>query len=171
MPRIVSTSAAALLLSLAVQVQAQPLGRPGLWEVTTANPELDQARAQMAQQLEKMPPAQRAQMQAMMNSMGVGMTPSGATRVCVSAEMAGESLPAAMPDGCKGTAKTSGRTLKFEFSCEDGSNGRGEFAYPDDRSYTGWTDSTTQGRKMRVEHSGRWISADCGALAPIRKPR
>jgi hypothetical protein len=170
MSRIVSTSAAALLL-LAVQVQAQPLGRPGLWEVTIANPELDQARAQMAQQLEKMPPAQRAQVQAMMNSMGVGMTPSGATRLCVSPEKADGSLPAAMPEGCKGTSKISGRKLNFEFACQDGSNGRGEFSYPDDRSYTGWTDTTAQGRKMRIEHSGRWVSADCGALAPMGKPR
>ncbi|MCL4183267.1 MAG: DUF3617 family protein [Burkholderiaceae bacterium] len=170
MSRIVSTGVAALLL-LAAQVQAQPLGRPGLWEVTAANPELDQARAQMMQQMEKMPPAQRAQVQAMMNSMGVGMSASGATRVCVSAEMAGESLPAALPEGCKGTSKVSGRTLSFEFSCQDGSNGRGEFSYPDDRSYTGWTDSTTRGRKMRIEHGGRWVSADCGALAPMRKPR
>lgn len=158
--------------SIAVpQAQAGPLGRPGLWEATVRSPELDQARAQMAQQLAGMSPAQRAQMEAMMNNMGVGITPSGATRLCVSEEMAGDSVPAAMPEGCKGSSRVSGRTMSFEYSCRDGAQGRGEFTYPDDRSYTGWTDGTVQGRKVRTEHAGRWISADCGNLKPLRMRR
>lgn len=148
--------------------QAGALGKPGLWESTVHSPELDQARAQMTQQMARMPPAQRAQMEAMMNNMGVGITPSGATRVCVTDEMAKDPMPAAMPDGCKGSSKVSGRTVSFEYSCQDGAHGRGEFSYPDDRSYTGWTDGTVRGRHTRVEHAGRWISADCGSVKPLR---
>lgn len=161
------TAAATFLVSPA---QAQPLGKPGLWEATASNPELDQARTRMAQQMANMPPAQRAQVQAMMNNMGVGITPAGATRVCVSPEMAKNPVAAAMPEGCEGKSRASGRRVSFEYACADGSKGRGEFDYPDDLSYSGWTEGTAKGRMMRIEHAGRWLSADCGDLKPMKRP-
>lgn len=170
--RIPRRPLAAALLVAAQAAAAQPLGRPGLWETLARNPELDQARAAMQERMAAMTPAQRAQMQALMNSRGVGVTPSGAVRVCVTPEMARGEMPAAMPEGCKGSTQAKGRTLAFRYSCPGGNEGHGEFAYAEDgRSYTGWTDVVAQGRTTHIEHSGKWLAADCGNLEPPRRAR
>jgi hypothetical protein len=90
-----------LLLTLAIlaaaQASAQTTIKPGLWEITskvkTGNAQQDQAMSAAMAQLASMPPAQRAQMEAMMAQNGVSMpkasSDGGITlTACVTPEMA-----------------------------------------------------------------------------------
>ena len=63
-------------------VMAQPKIRPGLWEenvtIKTDNAQANAAMEQMKEKLASMPPDQRAAIEKMMASHGMGMTPGGA---------------------------------------------------------------------------------------------
>lgn len=159
---------ACLLLAAALPAAANTLPpvKPGLWEMQVRSPELDQMRAQMQAQMAKMPPAQRAQMEAMMGQAGVGMGPGGATRVCVTPEMV-KQAPMAMPDKCKGAWQVKGRLVSFEYSCQDGTQGRGETNYSSDTAFSGWVESASPRGKQRIENTGRWVGADCGNIKPL----
>ncbi|GAB3477562.1 hypothetical protein [Polaromonas eurypsychrophila] len=69
--------------------------KPGLWEINHkmgGSAEMDQAMAQMQQQMAGMPPAQRKQMEDMLAKQGMSMGPSAgggiSMKVCMTKEMA-----------------------------------------------------------------------------------
>eukprot|EP01034_Spumella_vulgaris_P000504 gene504-674_t len=72
----ISTAMAGALLATACGLAAAQNIKPGLWEISSkmgGNPEMDQAMAQMQQQMAAMPPEQRKMMQDMMAKQGVNM--------------------------------------------------------------------------------------------------
>jgi hypothetical protein len=173
-----------ILLIAALPATAQGT-KPGLWEVHNkmgGSAEMDQAMAQMQQQLAGMPPAQRKQMEEMMAKQGVGMG-SGAgggmsVKVCISKEMAERNeVPQAQQGDCKSTASPrTGNTQKISFSCtQPPSSGEGQITFNGNEAYTMKmvTTSTVKGKpeKMTLEGSGKWLSADCGAIKPVASPR
>lgn len=175
-----------LLLALAcpglaqaqAQAQAQKLA-PGLWENTTqmnmalAGAGTTEAMARMQKEMASMPPAQRKMIEEMMAKQGVsvGATPNS-VRVCINAEQAEKgTLP---QDGrcTQDSLQRSGNTLRMKFSCQGPlpSSGEGEYTFSSDKAYSGRMRVTTtakgQPASMDMETTGRWISADCGALKP-----
>lgn len=172
----------AALLVCATAASAQSI-KPGLWEMQHqmgGNPQMDQAMAQMQKQMAAMTPAQRKQMEAMMGQQGVTMpTPAAgggmAMKVCITPEMAARSeLPSQSEGQCTSTVTSrSGNTLKMRFVCQNPpSTGEGTYTFSGDTAYTMKMVMTTtrQGKpeSMTMDGQGRWLSASCGAVKPVK---
>lgn len=161
---------------------AQPAAKmqPGLWEqsvtMKSASGQMEAQLAQMQQQMASMPPEQRKMVEEMMARQGTGMGPAGrahTVRLCITAEQA-ERQDVAQHDGnCKQELlQRSGNTLRYRFACtgENAATGEGEYTLASPTSYSGKASVVMQGRgqpeKMDMSTTGRWVSADCGAVKP-----
>lgn len=176
-----------LLACLSATAHAQKMA-PGLWEQTmtmkTQSGQMEAGMAKMKEELARMPPEQRKQMEAMMAQRGMGMAGGKAganattVRVCITPEQAARDEVAQQHEGnCKQVSKErSGNTMKVKFACTGAhaSTGEGEYTFISDKVHKGHTvvDTTVQGKpeRMEMEHSGRWISADCGDVKPRAMP-
>lgn len=170
------------LLVCATAASAQSV-KPGLWEMQHkmgGNPQMDQAMAQMQKQMAAMSPAQRKQMEAMMGQQGVGMPSPGtgggmAMKVCITPEMAARSeMPSQQEGQCTSTVTSrSGNTLKMAFTCQNPpSSGEGTYTFNGDTAYTMKmvVNTTRKGKpeSMTLDGQGKWLSADCGAVKPLK---
>jgi hypothetical protein len=171
--------AAATLALLATGAQAQKI-RPGLWENTvsmkSSGGQAEAAMARMQEQLARMPPEQRAQVEAMMARQGVGPTGKpDAVRTCISPEMAARDEFNPGDSRCRATGHTrSGNTVRFKFACQregTSSEGEGEFTLVSDTETRGRMSVVTlrQGQSMRMDmdSQSRWLGKDCGELKPL----
>lgn len=172
------------LLACALPSLAQGT-KPGLWEITNkmgGSAEMDQAMAQMQQQMASMPPAQRKQMEDMMAkqgmSMGAGAGGGISVKVCMTKEMVERNeMPPPQQGECKSTASPRiGNTQKISFSCtQPPSSGEGQITYTSNEAYTMKmvTTTTVKGKpeKMTLDGTGKWLSADCGAVKPMAPPK
>jgi hypothetical protein len=155
--------------------------KPGLWEIQTrmgGNPQMDQARAQMQQQIASMPAAERKMMEDMMAqqglNMGVGKDGGVSVKVCITPEMAARQE---MPNQTEGDCKTqlgarTGNTMKMSFVCTNPpSSGEGTYTFRGDTGYdmAMRVKTTNEGKPMDVtmDGTGRWLSADCGKVRPV----
>jgi len=175
--------AAAAFAALCLPAAAQQL-KPGLWEVTNkmgGNPQMEQAMAQMQQQMASMPPAQRKQMEEAMARQGVQMGGAGAggvsARICMTKEMVDQGpVPMQQHGDCKVTTQQrTGNTYKMAYSCANPpSSGEGEYTFMGPEAYKGKMTvvSSPRGKPetMTMEGSGKWLGADCGAIKPIALP-
>ncbi len=158
--------------------------KPGLWEIQTkmgGNPQMDQAMAQMQQQMASMSPAQRKMMEDMMAQQGVnvGVGKGGAmsVKVCITPEMAArQELPTQTEGDCKTqiTSRTA-NSLKLSFACTNPpSSGDGSYTFRGDTGYdmTMRVKTTQNGKPMNttMEGTGRWLGADCGKVRPVPMP-
>lgn len=158
--------------------------KPGLWEVTnkmqSSSGELEKARAQMQQQLAGMPPEQRKMMEEMMGKQGVKMGPGGpgamSVKTCLTKDMVERNDVPAQHGDCKTTSQQrTGNTIKMAFTCTNPpSSGEGQYTIVNPEAYTMKmvVRSTVQGKSetMNMDASGKWLSADCGSVKPIRPP-
>lgn len=174
------------LALIALAAAAPPLARaqekilPGLWEHTfsmkSETGRMEALQQQMQTQMAALPPAQRQQMEAMMAQRGVAIGPRGNTfKVCISKEdAAADRLPQNDERCQQQTLQRSGNTVRFKFSCatEPPASGEGQFTVTNPKAYTGSSTVNTvvqgQPERMLVSTNGRWVGADCGALAPRR---
>ena len=178
-PALLPLAAWLVLATCTLPALAQSQLKPGLWEYSMqmksgdGQTEATMARAQ--EQLAKMPPEQRKQMEAMLAKNGVAMGAKANTvRVCLSKEAAERGEPPQNDGRCKHeTLQRSGSSMKFRFSCagEPPSSGEGEYTFAGPGSYTGHMVMTTvvkgQAKRMEMNQTGQWLSADCGGLKPI----
>ena len=182
-PRLL-TLAAVAVLGLGgmgnAQAQAQKI-RPGLWEnsvtMKSGGGEMDAAMARMQQELARMPPEQRAQMEAMMAQRGMGMAAGkpNTVRTCITPEMANRDELHPGDGRCKSTGHSrSGNMVRFKFACEHergNAEGEGEFTLVSATETKGkmFVNTTRQGQAMRMdmESSSRWLGADCGDVKPL----
>jgi len=169
-----------LVLGVASTAQAQNL-KPGLWEhsftMKSSSGDMEKAMAQMKAELARMPADQRKMMEQMMAQQGVGMSGSANTvKLCISPEQAKNfDLPAG--DGkCQQTVtQRSSSSIKSSFVCSGPppSKGEGEMSLKSDTAYTGKSvvDTTVNGKpeRMNMDVSGKWLSADCGNIKPIKR--
>jgi hypothetical protein len=174
----------ALLLMAALPALAQGT-KPGLWEIKHkmgGSAEMDQAMAQMQQQLASMPPAQRQQMQDMLAKQGMSMNAGAgggmSMKVCMTKEMIERNeMPQPHQGDCKSsTSPRVGNTQKISFSCtQPPSSGEGQITFSSNEAYTIKMVTTTTARgkpeKMTIDGSGKWLSADCGAIKPLAVPK
>lgn len=164
------------LLATSTAALAQQRLQPGLWEqrMLMQNDKMNQAMAQMQQQMAGMPPEKRKQMEAMMAKQGISMGGPGqpiTAQVCITPEQAARDEIPAREGKCKQTrSERSGNTLRFAFTCEDGSSGEGEYTLQGPKAHSGKMviNGVRNGKteRMEMQHSGRWLAADCGAVKP-----
>lgn len=177
MKRLLKFAAVMAIASGCGAVLAQTL-KPGLWEISNRmqgeNGEMEKAMAQMQKQMAAMPPEQRKMMEAMLAKQGVGLGASGtAVKVCMTREMVERNQLAVQQGDCKTTSSPrSGNTMKIAYTCaQPPSSGEGQVTFAGDTAYTMnlATTSTVRGKveKMTLNTSGKWLSADCGAIKPI----
>ena len=181
--RMTLPAACVAMLLVATGAQAQS-AKPGLWEIQSkmgGNPQVDQAMAQMQQQMAAMSPAQRKMMEDMMARQGVSMGtgPGGAmvVKVCITPEMAArQALPTQTEGDCTTQVTSrSANTLKMNFVCTNPpSTGEGTYTFRGDTAYdmTMLVKSQQDGKPMSttVAGSGRWLGADCGQVKPLPLP-
>ena len=172
------------VLWCAAPAHAQKMA-PGLWEhsmtMKSSDARLNEGMARMQKELAAMPPEQRKQMEAMMaaRGMNMGMAGSGGApaivaKVCLTPEQAArDEMPAPAEGDCKQTSlHRSGNTLRMKFACtgQRPATGEGEYTLEGPKAHRGRTTIDTQeaGKTVRLEmnHSGRWLAADCGAVKP-----
>ncbi len=173
------------LLACAASASAQNM-KPGLWEVSSkmgGNPQMEQAMAQMEKQMAAMPPAQRKQMQEMMDKQGVsfGAAAGGGmvSKVCMSKEMIDRGQMANPPQqqgNCTSTNDKTATGYKMKYTCTNpASSGEGVFTYTSDTAYTlkMTMNGTHQGKPQTttMDATGKWLGGDCGTLKPMVLPK
>jgi len=142
--------------------------KPGLWEMTAQSP----AFSGMQEQMAKMSPAERKQMEAIMAQQNVKMNDAGMTsKVCITPEMAKrDAVPVQQQDNC--TQKISprvGNTVKLSYTCatQPPTSGEGEITFQSDTAYSMKMRTVHGGQNTDMQASGRWLGADCGNVKPI----
>lgn len=156
-----------------------PKVKPGLWEhsmdMRSQSGRVESAMAQMQAQLDKMTPAQRQQMEAMMGSMGVGLGQQRSSfRVCLSPEEAAKLEDVESPEeNCRQEVlERSAKRMKVRFHCtgEHPTEGEGDYRFDGDSGYSGTSVMKTviDGKpdQMTMNHTAKWVSADCGSIKP-----
>jgi hypothetical protein len=174
--KTVAFALAALAGTVAVPAAAQAL-KPGLWEMqhkAGSNPDVDKAMADMREQMASMPPEQRKQMEQMMASRGMSMSPAAgagmAVRMCLTKEMIERNEVTDTRGDCKTTQRQrSGNTLTMAFTCTNPpSTGETRVTFDSPESYSSRTTITSrtngQPETMTVEGTARWLGADCGSV-------
>jgi len=176
--------AAAVLAACSLGASAQQSMKPGLWEISNkmgGSPEMDQAMAKMQAQMASMPPEQRKMMQDMMAKQGVniGTSASGAmsVKICITQEMIDNNELSAPAGDCKTTSSPRvGNSMKLSYVCtKPPSSGEGQvtFAGPEAFNSRMTVNTTASGKteKMTLEGQGKWLSAECGAIKPVARPK
>ena len=136
---------------------------------------------QMKAKLASMPPEQRAAIEKMMASHGVGATPGGApnvVRVCITKEQVDRGFTPDRDGRCsRVNVSTSGNVTKFDFTCASEHNtmsGHGTLTTMGDSAFAVSTVANTSGQKnaMQVQSdiAGRFVSRDCGDVKPMETP-
>ncbi len=172
-----------LLPASAMAVDAPPM-KPGLWEVTTGSqtvngqPVPDMA-ATMAEQMKRMPPELRTQMEARMKARGIQLATGGngiGVRMCITKDMLKQNLWQAMDGRCQNTGmKQSGSTWSWKFTCtEPRGDGEGSTTFHNGEAYTNdmKMQTTQNGQKQSIttKQHAKWLGDDCGSLKPIKQP-
>lgn len=155
--------------------------KPGLWEMTQkmgGNPQMDQAMAQMQQQMASMSPEQRKMMQDMLAKQGMAMPAPAAgggmtVKMCITPEMAArQDLPVQTEGECTTTVTSrSANVVKMNFVCRNPpSSGEGTYTFQGDTAYTMkmLMKTTHQGKPQNVtlDGQGKWVAANCGNVKP-----
>jgi hypothetical protein len=170
---------AALALACPAAASAQSM-KPGLWEIThknqgAAGSQAAEAQAKMQAQMANMSPEQKKMMQEMMAKHGVQMGGAGggmSIKTCMTREMIDRHEMPQQKGDCKQTSQSkSGNTMKFTVQCTNPpSTAEGQITYQGSEAYTMKmvVNSKVEGRPqtMNMESSGKWLSADCGAIKP-----
>lgn len=156
--------------------------KPGLWElnskISSADPAIQSAMAQMQKQLAAMSPEQRQAMQQMMerNGMQMKVSANGAiqSRMCMTREMIGrKEFPVQQGDCKQSMTPVSASTMKVSFTCtKPRASGEGEMTLDSDTSYHAHMKVHSDERAGTVEAdvSGKWQGADCGPLGAATSP-
>jgi hypothetical protein len=165
-------------------VYAGPFMKPGLWEVHLGKqvmdgkdmaPQMAAAQSMLQEQMAKMSPAQRKQMEQMMG--GQAIPGSGGQRICISPEMAAQDKPMMPPEAkCEPSKfERSGNTLTFELNCNaDGRTiaGRGTSVTSGDLVTSSMDMTTTDARgrhTMQSESQMKYLGADCQGVKPVEQ--
>jgi hypothetical protein len=163
--------------------------KPGLWETRVVKhltdgrdttSQMTGVMSQMQQNLARLPPEQRARMEAMMKERGaMTMGTEGTTRLCISREMAGRDKPIIDPEGHCQPAKISqsGNHTSFEFNCSTNGTvmtGKGESTAEGDTIVSRVDIIRTANGEKHVMHNEtemKFLGADCGNVKPLPLPK
>lgn len=166
------------VFALALLVAAVPASaldmRPGLWEISSDDIQVDGTEmpgmAEMVEQMKALPPEQRKMMEDMLAAQGIELGGAG-VRMCLSAEQVkSRELPFQDEPGCRQEVTEQTDSLwQFSFECPD-AKGTGETRLISDREVVSVIESQyqtgTQQGSSRMQSRGKWLSDDCGTLKP-----
>lgn len=160
--------ACALLVPLA---QAQML-RPGLWEMTSSNMQVDgQQLPDLQLMLGQLQQVMTPQQRVLLEQQGVTLGGKG-VRVCLTPEQVqSDSIPLTDPKtGCnQQITERSGNQWKFRFSCPK-AQGTGIATFANDRDFStivnGTFNATGIQQKGSMETRAVWLGQDCGTVKP-----
>jgi Protein of unknown function (DUF3617) len=182
---------AALVAFAAVKGLAAGIGlKPGLWESRIVKYVVDGrdmtsqmagTMSQMQNNLSRLPPEKRAQLEAMMKEHGALTTgTAGSARLCISPEMAGRNKPIVDLEGrCQPTKiSQSGNHTTFEINCSASGavmTGKGESTATGD-VITSRVDMSTRKVKgethmMHTETEMKFLGSDCGDVKQMPLPK
>jgi hypothetical protein len=188
---VVAAVTAAVAAFAAVDVLATGFGlKPGLWESRIIKHVMDGrdmtsqmtgAMVQMQSTLSRLPPEQRAQMEAMMRQRG-GMTigTDGTTKMCISPEMAARDQPIVDQEGRCQPAKVnhSGNRTAFEINCSVNGTvmtGNGESTAAGDviasRVDMNIRKGNGETHVLHTETEMKFLGSDCGEVKPFALPK
>ena len=173
------------------QVWANSFGlKPGLWETRIVKMVVDgqdktgmmsDAASKMQAAMANMPPEQRARMEAMMKDRGgPSMGADGATRICVSPELASQEKPFTGKDEhCQPVSMTrDGNRASYTVNCSfngDTTTGKGETTSTGDLISTKMDMTTKKAsgetHQRHIETEMKFLGADCGGVQPIMPPK
>lgn len=173
----VLTAASALTAS----AQVAPI-KAGLWEVQMQQEAGGQALPNVAEQLQKMPPAQRAQMEAMMKKQGIAMGADGARamKICYTREMLdADAWQERVPTNCKTeylTRSAARWTWRTTCPAPGATVSDGEAVFASSDAYrvrvTTRREAAGSGKatESKTQLNARWLGADCGNIKPMGLP-
>jgi len=181
MTRLTIAASAALLISNAY---GAGMMKAGLWEMKILHQEVDgkDMTAQISDAMQKaqaamarMPPEQRAKMEAMMAGKGGPANLADAHRLCVSAEMAARDKPVFDPKSHCEPAKItrSGNTTTYELKCKTANGsmaGKGASTNNGDTVDTKMDITMTNAsgtHKMVMESQLTYLGLDCQGIKPL----
>ena len=163
-----------------------PQIRPGLWEETVkmkmGGGEADAAMEKMKARLATMSPEQRAAVEKMMASRGLGMAPGAApnvVRICYTKEQLARGFTPGRDTQCtRKNVSTSGNVTKYDFACTTAQNhstvGHGAITTMGDSAFEFTSESDTTSAKgtmhMSNDITGKFVSSDCGDVKPMEPP-
>jgi hypothetical protein len=146
-------------------------GKVGLWDVTTT---MNMGGMQMPD-LSKLPPDQRAMVEAQLKKSGVSMNGNTiTTQHCMTAAEVAQDTPPAMEHMKNCTVEhmnMSGGGMTADMVCSTSEltgSGHISVSYSGDSQYSGSMNfsGTAQGHPINMTNSfqGKWVSADCGGV-------
>jgi hypothetical protein len=156
----------------------------GLWESTASTeiggmPAMPAMPAIPQETLDKMPPAQRAQIEAMMKGRGAGSPQTSTTRFCLDKDSLRRAFYSSDKSCTTRLVSSTAATQQIHVECNGSTKGAGDLTLERvDAEHikgamvmrsTGDARSGGAGRSMdmKVTFSNKWISADCGDVKPI----
>lgn len=162
------------LTFLSIQAQAAFKIKPGLWEIETktqVNGQTHDMNAKMQEAMKNMKPAQRAQMEKMMGSKGMGFGDKG-MKVCHTEKtMSDEALVQDPKNKCKITDKKDlADGVRFNVKCDNGT-GTAEYRATSDTTYSGWNEFETAKGKSKIEFKGKFLASNCGNIKPLNEAK
>lgn len=181
MKNILAATLACVTLLASASALAQTRMRPGLWEqsftMKSQSGQMEQAMRDMQKQLATMPPEQRKKMEEMMGQHGMHMGASGRSmKMCITKEQSErDELPPQQGNCTQQIVQRTASTIKLKFSCTGNppSSGEGEVTFSSPTAYTARSVVTTtvdgKPERMAMEQNGKWLSADCGNVKPMRR--
>ena len=158
-----------------VAAPAQPAApiKTGLWQVQSEHEMNGQKMPDANDRMKNMSPEKRARFEAMMKQRGVATGGAGGVQVCYTREMLERSPWAEQQTGCKVSfSHRDATSWKWHASCQQfASESDGEVVFQGRESYTVKVASVSKMggkvRNSRITMTGKWLSADCGAVKPL----
>lgn len=174
------TIAAACLALVAGAALAEPMTKPGLWEIRVdkqlmdgqdMNAKMAAMQAEMQKRMASMPPEQRKRMEQAMGGREMGGGSANVHRICISPEMAAQDKPVGQGDSrCEPTKTTRiGNRMVFEMNCP-GVVGKGESIINGDSVATKMDMTITDAggkHTMQTESRMSFLGADCKGIKPM----
>jgi hypothetical protein len=166
--RMATGAAAALLIALPLLAAERLAVKTGLWENVTT---LQFTGVTLpAEQLQRMTPEQRAQLEEMMKQMGVGAPRTDTDQSCVKEEdLDGRSFRESMQEAGEQCdfreVSTTSKRHEYTFQCRsEGSptSGRLVIEVIDDSHVRGTMEATLPQGRMDMKFESRWKAAACG---------
>lgn len=165
------TAATGIALALPLLAAERLAVKTGLWENTVTlhitNVQLPTA------QLERMPAAQRAQLEAMLKQMGVGAPTTTTDKSCMTEEdLDGNAFRDQMEgaENCEFTQVTAtSKRQEWTFQCrtdEGEATGRMELDVLSDTQVRGTMQGRTPQGNLDMKFEAKWQAGDCGDVAP-----